>query len=64
MTALFCRLSSLRPQGERGQASTEYALVLLGAAAIALLVTGWATHTDRVGHLLDAVMDQVLRRAH
>ena len=47
---------------ERGQASTEYALVLLGAAAIALLVSGWATHTDRVAHLLDAVVDQVLTR--
>jgi len=48
---------------QAGQASTEYALVLLGAAAVALLVTGWATHTDRIGHLLDTVLDQVLRRA-
>ena len=48
---------------QTGQASTEYALVLLGAAAVALLVTGWATHTDKIGHLLDAVLDQVLRRA-
>jgi len=48
---------------QTGQASTEYALVLLGAAAVALLVTGWATHTDKIRHLLDAVLDQVLRRA-
>lgn len=45
-----------------GQASAEYALVLLGAAAVALLVTGWAVRTNRVGRLLDAVMDQLLSR--
>lgn len=45
---------------DRGQASAEYALVLLGAAAVALLVTGWATRTDRIGDLLDSVMDRVL----
>jgi Flp pilus assembly pilin Flp len=44
---------------ERGQASAEYALVLLGAAAVALLVTGWATHTNLVGKLLDAVMNHL-----
>ena len=47
---------------QRGQASAEYALVLLGAAAVALLVMAWATRTNRVGRLLDAVMDQVLER--
>lgn len=53
---------SLRRRDERGQASAEYALVLLGAAAVALLVTGWAARTNRVGRLLDAVMDQLLDR--
>ena len=48
--------------GEDGQASAEYALVLLGAAAVALLVTGWATRTNRVGRLLDGVMDELLSR--
>lgn len=48
---------------QRGQASAEYALVLLGAAAVALLVGGWAARTDRVGRLLDAVMDRLLSRA-
>jgi len=47
-------------RGQGGQASAEYALVLLGAAAVALLVTGWAARTNRVGRLLDAVMDQLL----
>jgi ABC-type proline/glycine betaine transport system permease subunit len=45
---------------QRGQASAEYALVLLGAAAVALLVVAWATKTNRVGKLLDSVMDKLL----
>jgi Flp pilus assembly pilin Flp len=44
---------------QRGQATAEYALVLLGAAAVALLVVGWATHTDLIGKLLDAVMNNL-----
>ena len=44
---------------QRGQATAEYALVLLGAAAVALLIVGWATHTDLIGKLLDAVINNV-----
>ena len=44
---------------QRGQATAEYALVLLGAAAVALLVVGWATHTDLIGKLLDTVMNNL-----
>ena len=44
---------------ERGQASAEYALVLLGAAAVALLVVGWATQTDLIGKLLDTVLNHL-----
>lgn len=44
---------------ERGQASAEYALVLLGAAAIALLIVAWATKSDLVGKLFDAVMNAI-----
>ncbi len=56
----WTRRASSRDQ--RGQASAEYALVLLGAAAVALLVTGWAARTDRVGRLLDGVLDRLLGR--
>jgi Flp pilus assembly pilin Flp len=52
----FARLT----RNEAGQASAEYALVLLGAAAVALLVVGWATKTDKVGKLLDSVLDKLL----
>jgi Flp pilus assembly pilin Flp len=44
---------------ERGQASAEYALVLLGAAAVALLIVAWATKTDLVGKLLDKVLTSI-----
>lgn len=44
---------------DRGQATAEYALVLLGAAAVAVLVIAWAAKTDRIGGLLDSVFDSV-----
>ena len=58
LLSLYLHLASRRD--ERGQTSAEYALVLLGAAAVALLVTAWATKTGKVGKLLDAVLDAVL----
>lgn len=47
---------------DRGQATTEYALVMLGAAVIALLVVGWATSgggAGKIGNLFDRVLDAV-----
>jgi hypothetical protein len=44
---------------EGGQTTTEYALVLLGAAAIALLLAAWATGGGISG-LFDAVVDKIL----
>ena len=51
------------PTGDLGQATTEYALVMLGAAAIALLVIAWATAgggAGRIGQLFDQVIDAVV----
>jgi hypothetical protein len=48
---------------DEGQTTAEYALVLLGAAAIALLLIGWATKTNKLGKLFDFVLDQVVGRA-
>ncbi|MEA2716417.1 MAG: hypothetical protein QOI56_340 [Actinomycetota bacterium] len=48
---------------ERGQASAEYALVLLGAAAIALLIVAWATKTDLIEKLLDTVVKTITGKA-
>ena len=43
-----------------GQSTAEYALVLLGAAGVALLLIAWATKTDKVTRLLNGVIDRVL----
>ena len=56
VATLVARLARHRGD-QRGQASAEYALVLLGASAVALLVTAWASRTNRVGRLLDDVLD-------
>ena len=52
-----------RGRGDDGQATTEYALVLLAAALVALLVVGWATAgggAAKVGRLFDRVIDSVI----
>ena len=46
----------------RGQATAEYALVLLGAAAIALLLAAWAAKSGAIGRLFDAVVDQLISK--
>lgn len=46
-------------RGDAGQATAEYALVLLGAAAIALLLAAWAMKSGKVTALFDAVIDKI-----
>jgi len=45
-----------------GQSTAEYALVVLGAAGVAMLLVAWATKTDRVTRLLNSVLDGVLSK--
>lgn len=52
-----------RSPWEAGQATAEYALVLLGVAAIALLLAAWAAKSGKVGQLFDAVIDQLIKKA-
>ena len=47
---------------ERGQTTAEYALVLLGVAAVALALTTWAGG-GRIGSFLDAIFDRLLASA-
>ena len=51
--------STIGPRRDRGQTTAEYALVLVGAATIAMLVIAWAGSTSRIGSLLDAVLRSV-----
>ena len=50
-------------RAERGQATAEYALVMLAAAAIAGLLLAWAASTDGISRLLNAVIDSIIRHA-
>lgn len=51
-----------RFRSDRGQATAEYALVLLGAAAVALLLITWATRTNAIGALLDFIVQEIIGR--
>jgi hypothetical protein len=50
-------------RSQSGQTTAEYALVILAAAALAGMVIAWATHSNAVGRLFDAVLDRVLGSA-
>ena len=50
---------------DRGQATTEYALVLLAAALVGLMVVAWATAgggAARISRLFNSVIDAVIDR--
>jgi hypothetical protein len=54
-----------RLAGDRGQATTEYALVLLAAAMVALLVIAWASAgggAAKISRLFNRVIDAVVDR--
>ncbi len=51
-----------RRRNDRGQTTAEYALVLLGAAAVALVLVAWATKSGKLTQLFDSVIDQVLSK--
>jgi hypothetical protein len=46
-------------RSERGQTTAEYALVLVGAATIAMLIVAWAGSTSRISGLFDTVIRSV-----
>jgi hypothetical protein len=47
-------------RAEVGQTTAEYALVILGAAAIGALLITWATKSHAIGKLFDEVVGKVL----
>jgi hypothetical protein len=53
-------VEALRRRGDAGQSTAEYALVLLGAAGVAVLLMTWASRTDRVTRLLNGILDKVM----
>ncbi len=51
---------SSKSRFERGQSTAEYALVLLGAGTIAMMVVAWASSSNQVGRLFDAVFESLI----
>ena len=52
-------------RSELGQATTEYALVILAAAFVGLMVVGWATTgsgAETVSRLFDRILRTVLEQ--
>ncbi len=49
-----------RRPADRGQSTAEYALVLLGAATVALVFLAWAGRTSRIEKLFNSVLDTVI----
>ena len=45
---------------EAGQSTAEYALVILGAVAIATLLITWATGSHAISQLFDSVIEKIL----
>jgi len=51
--------------GDGGQATAEYALVVLAAAAVGVVLVAWVTSgggADRIGRLFAKVFDNIARR--
>ena len=49
-----------RVRSVAGQTTAEYALVIVGAAALAALLLVWASGSGAIGRLFDAVLGRVL----
>ena len=59
LTVWFARVRA-RVAEEAGQTTAEYALVILGAAAVATLLITWATQSHAVSGLFDKVVGKIL----
>ena len=59
---LWVRVTS-RLRHEGGQTTAEYALVILAAAAIAVVLIAWARSSGRLPAFFDQVIDDVIGAA-
>ncbi|HYU57981.1 MAG TPA: DUF4244 domain-containing protein [Actinomycetota bacterium] len=62
MTRLFVLLRG-RLVREAGQTTAEYALVILAAAAIAVVLIAWARSSGKLPAFFDHVIDQITGQA-
>jgi hypothetical protein len=52
-----------RWRSEAAQTTAEYALVILGAAALAALLIAWVARAGAIDRLFDAVIERILQSA-
>jgi Flp pilus assembly pilin Flp len=52
-----------RTSDERGQTTAEYALVILAAAAIAIVLIAWARSSGKLPAFFDHIIDQLTNSA-
>jgi Flp pilus assembly pilin Flp len=58
LLGLFARAQTLLAR-ERGQTTAEYALVILAAAAVAVVLIAWARSSGKLPAFFDDIIDQV-----
>jgi Flp pilus assembly pilin Flp len=63
MLELWVRASSVLRR-EEGQTTAEYALVILAAAAVAVVLIAWAHSSGKLPAFFDQVIDQVIGDAN
>jgi Flp pilus assembly pilin Flp len=63
LTLLWVR-GSLALRREKGQTTAEYALVILAAAAIAVVLIAWARSSGKLPAFFDQVIDDVIGDAN
>jgi Flp pilus assembly pilin Flp len=58
LLAFFVRAQTLLAR-EEGQTTAEYALVILAAAAVAVVLIAWARSSGKLPAFFDDIIDQV-----
>jgi len=48
-----------RPRQDEGQTTAEYALVILAAAAVAIVLIAWARSSGKLPAFFDKIIDEV-----
>ena len=56
---LVARLHTVGLHREDGQTTAEYALVILAAAAVAVVLIAWARSSGKLPSFFDGIIDQV-----
>ncbi|MGQ0670509.1 MAG: DUF4244 domain-containing protein [Actinomycetota bacterium] len=58
LLSIYLRVRTLLVR-DQGQTTAEYALVILAAAAVAVVLIAWARSSGRLPAFFDSVIDQV-----